>query len=170
MEYYLSKIFTLFECNTINLAKLPNEVKYIIHAEDTDNSDKVMTCTTTITSTSNTLKNLEVNKSFHYSYIQGELNDRKETIINIFSEYVEPLLKDTNHSALIREWKLNIGAAEYERNIDANLYKPSEINKFDFHDSESYWPTSIKDTIDWFTFLAIMEHTENIIKTNKGLI
>ena len=93
VEYYLSKIFTLFECNTINLAKLPNEVKYIIHAEETDNSDKVMTCTTTITSTSNTLKNLEVNKSFHYSYIQGELNDKKYMIINIFSEYVEPLLK-----------------------------------------------------------------------------
>ena len=43
-------------------------------------------------------------------------------------------------------------------------------NKFNRHDSEGYWPTSIKDTINWFPFIAIMEHTENITKTNKGLI
>ena len=64
LEYYFSKVFTIFECNTINLEKNPNEVKQIIHAEDTENSNKVMTCTTTITSTSNTLKNLAVNKNF----------------------------------------------------------------------------------------------------------
>ena len=64
LEYYLTKGFTIFECNTINLAKLPNEVKDRIHAEDTNDSDKVITCTTTIPSTSNTLKNLTVNKSF----------------------------------------------------------------------------------------------------------
>ena len=62
LEYYFSKGFTLFECYTINLEKIPNEVKEIIHAEDTENSDKVMTCTTTIFSTSNTIKNLTVNK------------------------------------------------------------------------------------------------------------
>ena len=33
-----------------------------------------------------------------------------------------------------------------------------------------YFPTSIKDTMQWFPFLAIMEHTENILKPNKGLI
>ena len=37
-------------------------------------------------------------------------------IINIFSEYVEPLLKDINHPALLQEWKLNIDAAAYENN------------------------------------------------------
>ena len=70
LEYYFSKLFTLFECNTNNLAKLSNEVKEIINAEDIDNSDKVMTCTSTIPSTSNTLKNLAVNKNFHSSFIQ----------------------------------------------------------------------------------------------------
>ena len=70
LEYYFSKGFTILECNYNNLAKLPNEVKQIIHAEDTDNSDKVMICSTTIPSTSNTLKNLAVNTSFHSSYIQ----------------------------------------------------------------------------------------------------
>ena len=47
-------------------------------------------------------------------------------IINIFSAYVEPLSKDINHPEFLQEWKLNLDAAEYEINIDANLYKPSE--------------------------------------------
>ena len=67
-----------------------------------------------------------VNKSFHSSYIQTEFNDKRETIINIFIEYVEPLLKDINHPEFLQEWKLNLDAAEYENNIEANLYKPSE--------------------------------------------
>ena len=86
-----------------------------------------MTCTTTIPSTSNTLKNLAIDKSFHYSYIQRELNDKKDIIINISSAYAESLLKYINHPAFFQEWKLNLDAAEYEINIDANLYKPSNF-------------------------------------------
>ena len=112
LEYYFSKEFTLFDCNTNNLKKLTNEVKDIIHAEDTDNSDKVMIRNTKILSTSNTLKSLAVDKCFHSSYIQTEFNDKKEMIINIFSEYVEPLLKDINHPTLIQEWKLHLDAVE----------------------------------------------------------
>ena len=115
LEYYLSKVFNIFDCNTNNLVKLPNKVKDRIHEEDTYNYDKFMICNTTIPSKSNTLKNLVVNKSFHSSYIQTELNDKKETIINIFSEYVEPLLKYINHPALLQEWKLNLDATYYEK-------------------------------------------------------
>ena len=61
LEYYLSKGFTLFDCNTTNLAKIPNEVKERIHVEDKQNYDKSMKCNTTIPSTPNTLKNLAVN-------------------------------------------------------------------------------------------------------------
>ena len=56
------------------------------------------------------------------------------------------------------------------KNIDASVYKPSAKKYFDFHDSDLYWPTLIKDTIQWFPFLTIIEHTTNIIKPNKGLI
>ena len=56
-------------------------------------------------------------------------------IINIFSEYVAPLLKDINNPALLQEWKLNIDAAEYEKNMDANMSKPSGNNKIDRHGS-----------------------------------
>ena len=48
----------------------------------------------------------------------------------------EFLLKDINSPALIQEWKLNPNAAEYAKNIDANLYKPSKI--FNRHDSNLY--------------------------------
>ena len=37
-------------------------------------------------------------------------------------------------------------------------------------DSDKFWPTAIKDTIQWFTFLTIMEHTANILKPNKETI
>ena len=40
----------------------------------------------------------------------------------------------------------------------------------DCHDSNLYWPTSIQETIQWFPYLAIIEHTANIPKPNKGLI
>ena len=89
-------------------------------------------------------------------------------IINIFSEYVEPLIKEINHPAFNQEWRINIDAAEYKLNIYANLYKPSEKNKFNCHDSDDYWPTPIKDTIQWFPFLTIMEHTANIMEKIMG--
>ena len=44
LEYYFSKGFTILECNYNNLEKLPNDVKQRTHAEETDNSDKFMTC------------------------------------------------------------------------------------------------------------------------------
>ena len=77
-EYYLSKVFTILECNENNLAKLPNYVKDRIHAEEKYHSDKFMTCINRIPSTSNTLNNLVVNKRFHSSYIQTEFNDIKK--------------------------------------------------------------------------------------------
>ena len=69
LEYYFSKGFTILECNANTLEKPPNDVKQGIHAEETDNSDKVMKCINTISSTSNTLKKLVVNKRLHYFYI-----------------------------------------------------------------------------------------------------
>ena len=88
-------------------------------------------------------------------------------VISIFSAYVEPLFKYINHLALLQEWKLNLDDEQYKKHIDANLYKPYEKN---CHDSDLYWPISIKDTIQWFYYLNIMEHTENIMKKKVGMI
>ena len=70
LEYYFSEGFNILECNVNDLAKLPNEVKQRIHAEERDNSDKAITCINTIPSISNTLENLLLNKILHSSYIQ----------------------------------------------------------------------------------------------------
>ena len=90
---------------------------------------------------------VEVIKSFHYSFILRKFNDKKDIIINIFSAYVVPLLKGINHPALFQYWKLNLDAAAYERTIDANKSKPSDKKEIDRHDSDLYWPTKIIDTI-----------------------
>ena len=60
------------------MTKLPNEAKDRIHAEETEHLDKVMTCITKTSSTSNTLTKLATNKSLHYSYIRREFNDEKK--------------------------------------------------------------------------------------------
>ena len=45
------------------------------------------------------------------------------------------------------------------KNMKDNMYKPSKKKKIYFVDSGEHWPTSIKETINWFPFLTIMEHT-----------
>ena len=71
---------------------------------------------------------------------------------------------------MIQERILDIDAAEYERNIDANLYKPSEKKNFNRVDSGDYWPASIRETIQWFPFITIMEHTVNITEKRANII
>ena len=77
LEYYFSKGFAILEYNDNNLAILTNEGKKIIHVEETNNSDKVMTYINTIHSKTDTLKNLVVNKILYSFYIQIEFNDKK---------------------------------------------------------------------------------------------
>ena len=71
---------------------------------------------------------------------------------------------------MLQEWRLNIDVAEYESNIDANLYKPSGKNKIHRVDSGEHWPTSIKEKIQCFPFLAIMGYNANNMEKNNGLI
>ena len=50
------------------------------------------------------------------------------------------------------------------------MYKTSDKKEIYRHDSDLYWPTSIKETIWWFPFLTIIEHTANILNPSKGII
>ena len=54
--------------------------------------------------------------------------------------------------------------------IEANIYKPSEKKKINCIDDHEHWTESIKLTLQWFSFLTIMEHTGNIIQDDKHLI
>ena len=56
------------------------------------------------------------------------------------------------------------------KKIDANVYKTSAKKEIYFHDINLYWKTSIKDTIQWFHFIAIIEHTANNLEQNKALV
>ena len=91
-------------------------------------------------------------------------------MITIFSKYVTPQIKEINHPALIQEWKLNLDATDYEKNMNANMYKPSGKRKFNCVDNQKHWPASMKDKIQWFTFITIMEHTANKMQEDNGII
>ena len=86
LEYYFSKGFPILEYNDNNLAKLPNEVKQRIHAEEIYNSDYIMTCINTILSTSKTLNKLLLHKVLYSSYIQTEWNEKEEIINDIVQD------------------------------------------------------------------------------------
>ena len=43
---------------------------------------------------------------------------------NIFNTYVTPKIKEINHPEILQEWKINIDAADHERNM-AEKYKSS---------------------------------------------
>ena len=50
------------------------------------------------------------------------------------------------------------------------MHKPYKKNKFNRVDNHKNWPKSIKETIQWFPFLTIIEHTSNKMQDDKGLI
>ena len=120
-EYYFNKGLIVFSCDGKNLKRLPSQVKDRVGSEVTVNSEKFMIFSTTIPSTSNTLKNLLVNSNSHSSYTNQEFSDKKEQMITIFSTYVAPQIKEIHHPALLQEWKLNLDAAYYENNMKANM-------------------------------------------------
>ena len=107
------------------MAKILNEVKQIVHAEVTNNSDYVMTCINKITSTSNTLMKLLSHKSLHSSYIQIEFNEKEEITNNTFITYVEPLLAENQSSYIASRMETQFWCCSVWKKKDANMYKPS---------------------------------------------
>ena len=74
------------------------------------------------------------------------------------------MLNNINNHELVQEWKLNLDAAAYEKKIDSKVNRSSYKKEIDRHNSERYWPISIKETIQCFTLLSIMEHTQVSLK------
>ena len=83
----------------------------------TENTDLVMLCSTTITSTSSTLKNLYIGTQYQSLYSTDNYNDQREEMDRLFRTYITPQMKEIYHPAILQEWKLNIDAAEYEKNM-----------------------------------------------------
>ena len=99
-------------------------------------SENIMTYTTSITSISNTLKNLLLQYNFHSSYNQTRYIGKEEIIHNIFSTYVETLFNYTNHPELVQERKLNLDDPGYKK-VDATMHIPSDKKEIDNHDSKT---------------------------------
>ena len=68
-------------------------------------------------------------------------------------EYLVPIMENLDYPALIEEWKQNIDAAAYEKNLYQDLKLPSIKKKIDRNDKIEYWPTSIKESLNWLPFL-----------------
>ena len=79
-------------------------------------SDYDMTCTTTITSISNTLHKLLLQYDLHSPYNQTKYIGEEVIILNIFTTSIESLLKYIKHPAFIQQWKLNLDSSAYEKN------------------------------------------------------
>ena len=77
-------------------------VKERVGAEVKVNTYLFMLCYTTITSTSNTLKNLVINSNYHSSYSTQEFNTNKEEMSNILNIYVTPQIKEIDHIAFLQ--------------------------------------------------------------------
>ena len=80
-----------------SLKKLRLMVKDRVGTEVKVNTDVLMLCHKTITSTSNTLKNLVINSNYHSSYSTQEFNTKKEQMSNLFRTHVTPQIKEINH-------------------------------------------------------------------------
>ena len=67
-QYYFNKGLIQLTCDEDNLKSLPDKIKNRVGAEVKVNTDLVMLCHTTITSTTYTLKNLYISRDYHSSY------------------------------------------------------------------------------------------------------
>ena len=116
-QYYFNIGFTEFKCDEEHLKKIPDLVKERVGAELSENTDLVIQCSTTITSTSTTLKNLYIGTQYHSLYSTNNYSDQTEKMERLFKTYIKPQLKEIYHPTFIQERKLNIDAKEYEKNM-----------------------------------------------------
>ena len=70
-------MIVILDRNSNNLSRIENEAKQNFHAVYINDSDYVMTCTTSINSISNTLKKLWIQPDLHSSYIETIYNDKE---------------------------------------------------------------------------------------------
>ena len=100
-QYYFNKGFTEILCDEEHLKKLSDLIKIRVGAELSENADLVMQCSTTITSTSTTLKNLYIGTQYHSSYSTDIYSDQTDKMDRLFKTYITPQLKDIYHPEIL---------------------------------------------------------------------
>ena len=100
-EYHFNKWFIQLTCDENHFKKLLLLVKDRVGAVVKVNSDLVLLCYTTITSTSNTMKKLYTSKDYHLSYSTEKINTKK-AMSRLFSTYVTPQRKEIYHREIFK--------------------------------------------------------------------
>ena len=72
---------------------------------------------------------------FNSGCIHKLYHDEQDIIDEMFCQYIKPLFKDIDHTALIRKWKQNIDAAVYGNKLKQNL--PSKKKEINLRDIQS---------------------------------
>ena len=60
-------------------------------------------------------ENLYIGTQYHSLYSTDNYSDQTEKMDRLFKTYITPKLKEIYYPAILQEWKLNIDAAEYEK-------------------------------------------------------
>ena len=68
------------------------------------------------------------------------------------------------------ERKPNLDSAAYDKQIDSKVNTHSEKKSIYCRDSKTYWLIRIKETVQFFPFISIMENNASIIETYISLI
>ena len=76
-------------------------------------------------------------------------------------------MDDLDHPVLIKELKQNLDAAAYEKNLNQDVKIPSIKKKIDRNNKTEYWPTSIKESLNWLPFFDITEFTVDRIDNDN---
>ena len=101
IKNYLAKGFYIIEKDSNQLSTLPNDVKLIINLIDQMDADFFMAKNKAISSLSNKINKLHIQKNMHLIYKQDYYKDKQEEIYDLFIEYLFPIMDDIDHSVLI---------------------------------------------------------------------
>ena len=64
----------------------------------------------------------------------------------------------------------NHDVAAHEKNLNKDVKLTSIKRKIDRNDKTEYWPTSMKESLNWFSFFDIMEFTADRTENDKKIL
>ena len=129
-----------------------------------------MAYTTAISSAENTIKILQIQYPLNFVYQQIFYHDKQKEMNALFDKYQISLFKNIDHLALIQEWKQNLDAAAYEKNVHQEIKIPPKKKEINCHGIMTYCPTSIREVINWFPFMDTMGYTADMIENDITLL
>ena len=131
---YLSKGLSIIEQNKTQLSFLPNDVKLRINMINQLDTYYTMVKKRAISAVTNNIKQMHIQKNVHIINKQDFYKNKEKEIYELFLEYIVTVMDDLDHHALIKEWKQNLDASAYEKNLYKDVKLPSIKKKIDRND------------------------------------